>query len=74
MLIYNGTTLISAVPENTENTVSLSVPPGSYTVMVIAGTGPESGALFLGSGYQENVSVTEDSTTEVYLTLATRGP
>ena len=73
ILIYNDSTLLSAVPADTSETIRLSVNPGTYTVMVIAGTGSESNALYLGSGYQDAVEVIEDTVTDVIITLMPAG-
>ncbi len=73
VLIYNDSTLLSAIPGDAAETISLSVNPGTYTVMVIAGTGAESNALYLGSGYQDAVEVIEDTITDVTITLMPAG-
>ncbi len=73
VLIYNASTLLSAIPGDAAETISLSVNPGTYTVMVIAGTGSESNALYLGSGYRDEVEVIEDTITDVTITLMPAG-
>ncbi|MDA3958519.1 hypothetical protein [Oceanispirochaeta sp.] len=69
VLIYNETTVISALLDLSNSTTTLSVEVGNYTVLILAGNCSGSEGILLGSGFQESVAVTEDCLTDVSVAL-----
>ncbi|MBN2659136.1 MAG: hypothetical protein JXR86_18930 [Spirochaetales bacterium] len=69
VLIYNDSEAVSALLAQGETGTSLSVPAGTYTVLVLAGSSRSSEGVLLGSGFSAGVSVLADSITEVAITL-----
>lgn len=67
IFVYNSTQFLTAVI--TQNTSSLSVPVGTYNIVLLAGQGEGTSAFLYGSSYKENVIVEQDTRTNVTLTI-----
>lgn len=68
IIVYNGSTTVTVDANTTSATKSISIPPGTYKVLVLAGYKDYYGYL-LGSGLTENVVVTEGQNTQTSVTL-----
>ena len=69
VIIYNNTTVLSTVLDLSNNTATLSVETGAYTVLVLAGYCTSTEGILLGSGFQELVEVEPSTITDVSLAL-----
>lgn len=69
ILIYNDTTVLSTLLDTSNNTATLSVETGIYTVLILAGDCTTTEGILLGSGFQESVTVEPDTITDVPITL-----
>ncbi len=69
VLIYNDTTVLSTLLDPSNNSATLSVETGVYTVLILAGDCTATEGILLGSGFQELVTVEENIITEVSIML-----
>ena len=69
VIIYNDTTTLSSVVDLTDGSATVAVETGVYTVLILAGYSTSFTGILLGSGFQETVTVIEDETVDVSITL-----
>lgn len=69
VLIYNDTTVLSTLLDPSNNSATLSVETGVYTVLILAGDCTAAEGILLGSGCKESVTVEPGIITDVPLTL-----